>query len=221
MPARRTRAVVCVCCRPIDLKRERFLQPYLRTWHVLTNIYIINKNSRYLGEFIAKRRTPDVQAQYELIGGSPIRKWTEHQGEEMCKILDVKHPESAPHKAYTAFRYAHPLTDEALDEMEADGVRRVVAFSQFPQWSCTTSGSSLNELWRKVTNDISHLFFLLLFSSFSSLIYHQVNALSPLPTTILLLLCNAWLTQCARVCVCVQPINRSNNIQILHQGKRA
>eukprot|EP00729_Bicosta_minor_P026638 gene26638-34286_t len=103
----------------------------------------------YLGEFIAKRRTPDVQAQYELIGGSPIRKWTEHQGEEMCKILDVKHPESAPHKAYTAFRYAHPLTDEALDEMEADGVRRVVAFSQFPQWSCTTSGSSLNELWRK------------------------------------------------------------------------
>ena len=25
-----------------------------------------------------------------------------------------------------------------------------VAFSQFPQWSCTTTGSSLNELWRGV-----------------------------------------------------------------------
>ena len=25
-----------------------------------------------------------------------------------------------------------------------------MAFSQFPQWSCTTTGSSLNELWRGV-----------------------------------------------------------------------
>ena len=111
---------------------------------------------KYLGEFIAKRRTPDVQAQYELIGGSPIRKWTELQGKEMCKILDVTNPDSAPHKAYTAFRYAHPLTDEALDDMEADGVKRVVAFSQFPQWSCTTSGSSLNELWKTIKGEQCH-----------------------------------------------------------------
>ena len=47
-----------------------------------------------------------IISRYELIGGSPIRKWTELQGKEMCKILDVKNPVSAPHKAYTAFRYA-------------------------------------------------------------------------------------------------------------------
>lgn len=34
--------------------------------------------------------------------------------------------------------------------MAADGVERAVAFSQFPQWSCTTSGSSMNELWRQL-----------------------------------------------------------------------
>lgn len=79
-------------------------------------------------------RTPKVEAQYEMIGGSPIRKWTEHQGEEMCRLLDELRPESAPHKAYTAFRYAHPLADEALKEMDADGVERVIAFSQYPQW---------------------------------------------------------------------------------------
>lgn len=105
---------------------------------------------QYLGNFIASRRTPKVAKQYEEIGGSPIRKWTEHQGEAMCRLLDEKRPESAPHKAYTCFRYAHPLTEEALEEMKADGVDRVVAFSQFPQWSCTTSGSSMNELWRQV-----------------------------------------------------------------------
>eukprot|EP00940_MAST-03C_sp_MAST-3C-sp2_P002099 g2099.t1 len=104
----------------------------------------------YLGNFISKRRTPKVQKQYEVIGGSPIRKWTEYQGEELCRILDETRPESAPHKAYTAFRYANPLTEEALKAMESDGVEHAIAFSQFPQWSCTTSGSSMNELWREV-----------------------------------------------------------------------
>lgn len=104
----------------------------------------------YFGSFVAHRRTPKVQAQYEKIGGSPIRKWTKLQGEEMCKLLDAERPESAPHKAYTAFRYADPLTDTALAEMAADGVEHAVAFSQFPQWSCTTGGSSMNELWREV-----------------------------------------------------------------------
>uniref|UniRef100_A0A7S2W492 Ferrochelatase n=1 Tax=Mucochytrium quahogii TaxID=96639 RepID=A0A7S2W492_9STRA len=108
------------------------------------------KVQQLLGDFISSRRTPSVQKQYEEIGGSPIRKWTEHQGKEMCKLLDKQHPESAPHKAYTAFRYANPLTDVALKEMEKDGVEHAIAFSQFPQWSCTTSGSSMNELWREV-----------------------------------------------------------------------
>jgi ferrochelatase len=34
--------------------------------------------------------------------------------------------------------------------MKEDGITRAIAFSQFPQWSCTTSGSSMNELWRKL-----------------------------------------------------------------------
>jgi ferrochelatase len=105
-----------------------------------------------LGKFISKRRTPKVAEQYAQIGGSPIRKWTEYQGKKMCQILDEKCPESAPHKAYTAFRYANPLTEESLLQMKDDGVERVVAFSQFPQWSCTTTGSSMNELWRQVKN---------------------------------------------------------------------
>eukprot|EP00041_Stephanoeca_diplocostata_P007302 m.102446 g.102446 ORF g.102446 m.102446 type:complete len:404 (-) comp16822_c0_seq1:107-1318(-) len=105
---------------------------------------------KHLGEYIAKRRTPKVQQQYEEINGSPIRHWTEEQGKAMCDILDKQHPETAPHKAYTAFRYAHPLTEEALEEMKRDGVKRAIAFSQFPQWSCTTSGSSMNDLWRKI-----------------------------------------------------------------------
>ncbi|KAK7958464.1 ferrochelatase [Apiospora saccharicola] len=72
----------------------------------------------YLGPFIAKRRTPKIQKQYaEIGGGSPIRKWSEYQSAEMCKLLDKMSPETAPHKPYVAFRYADPLTEEIINEL--------------------------------------------------------------------------------------------------------
>ena len=105
---------------------------------------------RILAPLIAKRRTPKIEEQYAKIGGgSPIRKWTEHQGKAMVELLDELSPKTAPHKAYTMFRYADPLTAETLQHMKSDGVKRAIAFSQYPQYSCSTTGSSLNELYRR------------------------------------------------------------------------
>ncbi|XP_077354180.1 ferrochelatase, mitochondrial [Festucalex cinctus] len=106
-----------------------------------------------LGPFIAKRRTPKIQEQYSKIGGgSPIKRWTAMQGEGMVKLLDEMSPETAPHKFYIGFRYVHPLTEEAIEEMEKDGVDRAVAFTQYPQYSCSTTGSSLNAIYRYYRN---------------------------------------------------------------------
>jgi protoporphyrin/coproporphyrin ferrochelatase len=71
----------------------------------------------------------------------------------MCKILDRISPETAPHKPYVAFRYANPLTEEMYNRLLEDGFGngnggRAVAFTQYPQYSCSTTGSSLNELWK-------------------------------------------------------------------------
>lgn len=71
----------------------------------------------------------------------------------MCKILDTISPETAPHKPYVAFRYADPLTEEMYQRLFDDGFGRgkggrAVAFTQYPQYSCSTTGSSLNELWK-------------------------------------------------------------------------
>ena len=71
----------------------------------------------------------------------------------MCKILDKISPETAPHKPYVAFRYAAPLTEEMYTQLLDDGFGRgkggrAVAFTQYPQYSCSTTGSSLNDLWR-------------------------------------------------------------------------
>ncbi|KAK4155814.1 hypothetical protein C8A00DRAFT_13215 [Chaetomidium leptoderma] len=108
----------------------------------------------YIGPLLSKRRTPKIQKQYAAIGGgSPIRKWSELQCAEMCKLLDKMSPETAPHKPYVAFRYANPLTEETYRQLLADGFGngrggRAVAFTQYPQYSCSTTGSSLNELWK-------------------------------------------------------------------------
>lgn len=69
----------------------------------------------------------------------------------MCALLDELNPSSAPHKPYVMFRYAEPLTETCLDEMRRDGVKRAIAFTQYPQYSCSTTGSSLNELMRVAT----------------------------------------------------------------------
>lgn len=110
----------------------------------------VGRFQNLLAKFIATRRTPKITSHYkEIGGGSPILKWSKFQAEEACKILDKTNPETAPHKPYVAFRYAHPYTEETLEQLLKDGVTRAVAFSQYPQFSYSTSGSSINELWRQ------------------------------------------------------------------------
>lgn len=105
---------------------------------------------KYLAKFIAWRRTPSIEERYDEIGGgSPIRHWSEYQCAKVCKRLDEICPETAPHKPYVAFRYAKPFTEDMLQQMKKDGVTRAVAFSQYPQWSSSTSASSVHELYRQ------------------------------------------------------------------------
>lgn len=105
----------------------------------------------WLGPFIARRRAPSVRRQYAAIGGgSPILRYTEAQGRGLVERLDRLSPATAPHGFYVAFRYASPKSEDALRAMRAAGVERAVAFTQYPQFSCATTGSSLNELWRAV-----------------------------------------------------------------------
>lgn len=124
------------------------VNPFLRALFVDREIIQLPLQS-WLGPFIADRRTRSVQRNYEDIGGgSPILHWTEVQGQGMCERLDALSPETAPHRFYVAFRYIDPSSEDALRAMHADGVTRAVAFTQYPQFSCSTTGSSLNELWR-------------------------------------------------------------------------
>ena len=61
---------------------------------LLFNHYILLLR-RHLSKIIAKRRTPSIVEQYKKIGGgSPIKKWTEIQGQGMVELLDRISPET-------------------------------------------------------------------------------------------------------------------------------
>jgi ferrochelatase len=110
------------------------------------SLYFISWN-RKLGAWIAQRRAPSVAKKYDEIGGgSPILEWTKKQGSLLTDLLNERNVSSAPHKYYIAFRYTHPLLDATLQDISRDGVERVVVFPQYPQYSCSTTGSSLNQL---------------------------------------------------------------------------
>lgn len=100
-----------------------------------------------IAKFIAFRRTPTITSHYkEIGGGSPIRKWSEFQNSEACKLLDKLSPHTAPHVPFVGFRYANPLMRETYNKILEKGITRAVAFSQYPQYSVSTSASSFNEL---------------------------------------------------------------------------
>ncbi len=104
-----------------------------------------------LGPWIVRRRVGKVRDLYAGIGGgSPILRWTQMQGHAMSAHLEQIAPEWGPYRHYIAFRYVAPFAEDALQAMAADGIERVVVFTQYPQWSCSTSGSSFNDLWRAV-----------------------------------------------------------------------
>ncbi|KAI7696073.1 hypothetical protein SSS_04012 [Sarcoptes scabiei] len=104
---------------------------------------------KYLGPFIAKRRSSKVAEKYKATGHlSSLHYWTEKQGEKMIEKLDQISPETGPHQFYLAFRYNRPSLGEAIEQIERTKAERVVAFSQYSQYCCNTSGSSINQIAR-------------------------------------------------------------------------
>lgn len=101
-----------------------------------------------LGQWIAQRRTAEVQKKYQEIGGgSPILKWTHRQGELLCKQLDKLSPNTAPHKHYVAFRYVKPFTQDAFLELERSVVFWFFIFILMGVFFFFEIEMELKELW--------------------------------------------------------------------------
>src|SRR5712671_3540674 len=106
-----------------------------------------------LAKLISATRARKVEHHYAVIGGgSPIRKHTERQAELLERELRAAGYDA---KCVVAMRYWHPFTAEAIVELEAFAPDEIVLLPLYPQYSSTTTGSSLNE-WHRRYEAASH-----------------------------------------------------------------
>ncbi|MQX37012.1 ferrochelatase [Roseospira navarrensis] len=101
-----------------------------------------------LARLISGRRAPIARAIYEQIGGrSPLVAQTQAQADALTETLTARQLGSEV-GVFMAMRYWHPLTREAVDQVKAFKPDTVVLLPLYPQYSASTSGSSLN-MWVK------------------------------------------------------------------------
>lgn len=96
-----------------------------------------------LAKLISSRRETSAQANYALMGGgSPLLAETRKQAEALQAVLGARLADDEV-KTFIAMRYWHPLTEETAADVAAWGPDEVVLLPLYPQFSTTTTQSSL------------------------------------------------------------------------------
>lgn len=102
-------------------------------------------------QIISTTRAQKSAEGYKAIGGrSPLRGITEAQGSALQEALHLKGQNA---NVYVAMRYWHPYTEEAMEAVKRDGVTKLVVLPLYPQFSISTSGSSLRLLQHLFESD--------------------------------------------------------------------
>jgi ferrochelatase len=96
------------------------------------------------------RSAKSRQAYRSIGGGSPLRRITKQQAQELQTSLRQKGVDAT---SYVAMRYWHPFTESAIADLKANGVDEVVVLPLYPHFSISTSGSSFRELQRLRNTD--------------------------------------------------------------------
>jgi ferrochelatase len=95
---------------------------------------------------ISTKRTKEARHIYQQIGGkSPLLDLTQQQAQALERRLN----EFGNYKVVIAMRYWHPFTAEAMQQVRACGATSMVLLSLYPQYSRTTTTSSLAE-WKRL-----------------------------------------------------------------------
>ncbi|OIP76152.1 MAG: ferrochelatase [Oscillatoriales cyanobacterium CG2_30_44_21] len=127
---------------------EKLEDVYLFLYNLFADPEIIRLPIPFLqkpiASLIAASRAPISQENYAMIGGgSPLRVITEEQGENIENALQRRGVEA---KVYVAMRYWEPYTEDAIAQIKQDGITRLVVLPLYPQFSISTTGSSIKKL---------------------------------------------------------------------------
>jgi ferrochelatase len=99
-----------------------------------------------LARLIARRRAPIARAIYDRIGGgSPILQETQAQAVALDTAFERR---GLTARSFIAMRYWEPFAAEAVEALKAWDPDRIVLLPLYPQFSTTTTASSLED-WSK------------------------------------------------------------------------
>lgn len=123
-----------------DVPTTPALRRYLRQF--LSDMRVIDLNplkwQLILNLFVLNRRPSRVAALYKRIWtdeGSPLMLHSRRQVEGLQARLGSRY------RVILGMRYGNPSIGEAMRTLESEGIDRVLVFSMFPQFSCTTTAS--------------------------------------------------------------------------------
>ncbi|GGD32770.1 ferrochelatase [Malaciobacter pacificus] len=92
-----------------------------------------------IAKFIVSRRLDEAWKNYEEIGNaSPINPLTE-------KLVAKCNEKIEGFKTYQVMRYTPPFAAEVIEQIKADGITEVVLLPLYPQYSTTTTKSSVQD----------------------------------------------------------------------------
>ncbi|KAL9254138.1 Ferrochelatase-2, chloroplastic-like protein [Drosera capensis] len=104
-----------------------------------------------LAQVISVLRAPKSKEGYAAIGGgSPLRRITDQQADALKAALNTKKKNV---NVYVGMRYWHPFTEDAVQQIKRDKITKLVVLPLYPQFSISTTGSSLGVLQRMFRED--------------------------------------------------------------------
>ncbi len=122
------------------------IEIFLKNMFADKNILPVNPYLRkFIANIIISRRLEDVKENYRLLGGkSPLPKLTQKVTDKLAKKLDMP--------IYATMRYVSPFATEALIKSKRSGVEELILFPLYPQYSTTTTLSSLEDIEERCKN---------------------------------------------------------------------
>lgn len=123
--------------------RQEAVRPFLFNLFNDKAIIALPQPARWaIATLISSTRAKAARANYAIMGGaSPLLKETEAQAQALRGALSTRLDGEV--KVFVAMRYWNPLTAETARAVEAFAPDQIVLLPLYPQYSTTTTGSSL------------------------------------------------------------------------------
>ncbi len=137
---------------------QKSIEPFLMNFFMDKNIISAPLPIRFLlAKYISKKRSKrEAGSSYnELDNKSPLLENTCAQSEELENELNSQNNNENTYKTFVSMRYWHPMSMDVLKNVQEWNPDKVIFLPLYPQYSSTTTGSSIED-WKKSEDQLNY-----------------------------------------------------------------